>query len=119
MIRWSLFYAFLFAYRTMFAYAGQTVVRTLTKLGDAGEYQNQGNLDFSLGALVDSTRLTQTVGAVLRAATGGNAVLINVGFQAIGFIGLVVFLQALRPRDRRWAALLVLLPTFNLWTSVA
>ena len=119
MIRWSLFYFLLYAYRCWLSYAGESIGRALTKLGDAGEYQRDSFVDLSLGALTESTRLTSTIGALFGEVVRRDPILVNIQFQTLAFVGIVAFLQALSPRDRRWAALLVLFPSFNLWTSIA
>ncbi len=65
------------------------------------------------------TSLTETVGGIFGAVFAGNAYLINLGFQAIAFAGLYKLLMTIEPRLRRWLAIILLLPSFNLWTSVA
>ena len=51
--------------------------------------------------------------------SGYNTIIINIGFQAIGFIGLVTLLRALPIGPRRVLFALVMLPSFTLWSSIA
>lgn len=119
MVRWSLFYLFLYLYRSLYSYLGEAVVRGATKLGDSGEFLRAGVLDFSLTALLSSTLATRTLGAIASTLSGGNVVLSHMFFQTLGFIGIVYFMAALAPKDRAWAAILVVLPSFTVWTSIA
>lgn len=129
-IGWSIFFVGLFVYRCGLSVFAQLAI---TDLGDAGIYQGggrgdkadlldlvqtEGTLEVS-GVRVFGTMLTEYVGAALKAATAGNPFLINIGFQAIAFVGICRLLMAVEPRIRKRLALLVLLPTFNLWSSVA
>ena len=66
-----------------------------------------------------SLKLTEGIGTVFYHLSGGNPFLINVGFQTIAFVGIVMFLKALDPDVRLKILPLILLPSFNLWSSVA
>lgn len=61
----------------------------------------------------------ETIGAVFFLLSGGNQFAINIGFQTIGFVGIVVLLRSVEARTRVWLAALLLLPSFNIWSSVA
>ena len=112
-------YLLLYLYRSLYSYLGEAVVRGATKLGDSGEFLRAGVLDFSLTALLSSTLATRTLGAIASTLSGGNVVLSHMFFQTLGFIGIVYFMAALAPKDRAWAAILVVLPSFTVWTSIA
>jgi len=128
MIRWSIFFLVLFLYRSSFSIMGQLIITQFTTLGDAGQYQralftigevNHPGYAISYSITVVGTALTESVGAVLYVLVGGSRVLINVGFQAIAFIGIYKFLMSTPPATRKRLAFLVMLPSFTLWSSVA
>lgn len=128
-LTWGVFYAFLWLYRSTASVAGQLIVSQVTTLGDSGEYQSSGGAFVSwivLGQLTDvwvarnvGTTITILLGAIFNRLFGGNAILINVGFQTIAFTGIVMLLQAAKPAHRALLAPLFLLPSFTLWSSVA
>lgn len=119
MITWGGFYVFLFVYRCFFSVFGQIIVLVFTRfLGDAKQYQNRG-FTFSGSWFLDSNLVTENVGAVFSSLTLGNPFLINIGFQAIGFVGIYRLLVSLDPVARRRLAILAMFPSFTLWTSVA
>ena len=129
MLTWRLFYVFYFLYRCALSILAQVVVSSLTILGDSGSYQTAGSVFLhadGLGFLADptevrylSTSLTYSIGAVLNIISGGNPHFVNFGFQCIAYFGLYRLLTALTPAFRGPVALLLLTPSFNLWTSVA
>lgn len=109
---------------------GELVVARLTSLGDSSQYQRSVisileisqafSFDdiFSIGR-VYSTPITESVGAIFYFLFFGNPILIDIGFQSIAFIGIFKFLTAVDGTARRYLALLVLTPSFNIWSSVA
>ena len=127
-LTWGVFYAFLWLYRSAASVAGQVVVSQVTALGDSGRYQSGEAfvLWVVLGQLTDiedvrdiGTAITLSLGVLFNRLFGGNPILINVGFQTVAFIGIVVLLQAAKPAHRARLAFLFLLPSFTLWSSVA
>lgn len=127
---WRAYYFVLFAYRCAYSFLAQVLVSRLTDMSDATGYQfghlSQFNAilnDFSTsGSFLlqrEATFLTKLIGAAFGLLVGGNAVLINICFQTLAFIGIVAFLRGLDPGPRRIAAVLVMLPSFSLWSSVA
>jgi len=109
---------------------GELVVARLTSLGDSSQYQRsvfsilQISDSFSFGELftlgrVYSTPITETIGAIFYAIFFGNPILIDIGFQTIAFIGIYKLLTAVDGTARRYLALLVLTPSFNIWSSIA
>lgn len=127
-VRWSSFFVFLFLYRSLYSVAGQLVVTRFTSLGDAKRYQKllftitdlaapTGQFDYTVTQI--GTAITESIGAVLYIVGFGNLIMINIGFQAIAFVGIYRFLMATAPKVRKRLALLVMLPSFSLWSSVA
>ena len=124
---WTVVYALLWIYRSLFSVVGQLFVAQLTSLGDSGRYQ-AANITILTTDLpsdpvgwtrVMSTVLTESIGGVFHLLVGGNPILINIGFQTIAFIGIVMLLRALEPRQRIVVLLLAMLPSFSVWSSVA
>jgi len=117
-LKWPEFYLFYFIYRCSYSVLGQVSVTSFTSLGDSARYQI-GGFVLDLSALYTSTFFTVNLGSVIGFFAFKDPILINVGFQALAFYGIYQFLQALDPELRRRAAILLLFPSFNLWTSVA
>jgi hypothetical protein len=129
-VGWGVFFVFLFLYRCGMSVLGELVVARLTSLGDATRYQ-RGNFTileltraFSVSDIFDigrvySTSITETIGGVFHLISYGNPILIDIGFQTIAFIGILKFLIAVEGEARRYLALLLLTPSFNIWSSVA
>jgi hypothetical protein len=67
----------------------------------------------------NATLITQMVAALLSFLSGGNAILINIGFQAIAFSGILYFLRGLEPKTRTFVLLLIMTPSFSVWSSIA
>ncbi|NQV81971.1 MAG: hypothetical protein HQ495_15545 [Alphaproteobacteria bacterium] len=63
--------------------------------------------------------MTELIGTVFYRIGFGNPILINIGFQSIAFIGIVAFLSALNGRAKLFALVILLMPSFSLWSSVA
>lgn len=129
-VGWGVFFVFLYLYRCGMSVLGELVVTRLTSLGDAGLYQQNKfaiiETTRSLGAsqIFDmgktySTAITQTVGAIFHSVSFGNPILIDFGFQTIAFVGIFKFITAVEGVTRKYLAVLMLTPSFNLWSSVA
>lgn len=112
----------------MFSFLGQTVVLRLTSIPDTDSYQRAviggalkdgASLGVGLAMQQTATVITKLIGAVFGMFVGGNPILINIGFQTLGFLGLVYFLQGLNGTARRFAAILVMFPSFSVWSSIA
>ena len=109
---------------------GELVIARLTELGDADQYQRsaftilQLTQIFSVGEVFDlgrvySTKLTESLGAVFHFLFFGSRILIDTGFQTIAFIGILKLLIAVDGTTRRYLAVLIVTPSFNLWSSIA
>jgi hypothetical protein len=130
-LSWSGFFVFLFLYRCLCSWFAEKVILRLTFIGDTWSYQHgvypeeysriplSASTLFDLGSSQLSTVLTAKIGGVLNKIFGGSPVLIDIGFQAICFVGLVYLLNSVEGRPRKWLALLVMLPSFSIWTSIA
>ena len=125
---WGFFYFAFWIYRCVYSVMAEVVIARLTPLGDAPTYQGSGipllvsppNLSLIFYAPRQvATDFALTVGGLFSRITGGNAISIDIGFQTIAFAGIVAFLAALPSRVRGWAALLLMLPSFSIWSSVA
>jgi len=129
-VGWGVFLVFLFFYRCGMSVLGELVVAKLTSLGDSEQYQRSAftvlelTEAFSVGEIFDlgrvySTKITESVGALLHIFSFGNEIFINIGFQAIAFVGIFKFLMAVDGTTRRYLALLMMSPSFSIWSSVA
>jgi len=127
-ISWALFYAFIWIYRSAVSVVAQLVISRLTLLGDARYYQDAtlSGLEFEPGEFTAfsttryfATVFTRGIGAFFNLIFDGNPILINIGFQTIGFVGIVYFLQRLPVGLRLAAAFVLLLPSFTMWSSIA
>ena len=47
------------------------------------------------------------------------ALIINLFFQTIAFIGIIAVLKALEPQHRKWVLFLLVMPSFTIWSSIA
>ncbi|HJN23617.1 MAG TPA: hypothetical protein QF509_06915, partial [Rhodospirillales bacterium] len=129
---WGMFYVFLFLYRSMFSVFTELVVMRLTNIGDTRAYQ-MGSFPRGYEALLDSpvgvalsgggtqlsTSLTTKFGAILNKLLFGNPILIDIGFQAVTWIGLVYLLNSVDRSIRLRLVLFVMFPSFTIWTSIA
>jgi hypothetical protein len=130
-LSWSGFFVFLFVYRCFCSWFAEKVILRLTFVGDTWSYQHglypeeYSRLPLSASTFFDfassqlSTVVTAKIGGFFNRIFGGSPVLIDIGFQAICFVGLVYFLKSVEGRPRKWLALLVMLPSFSIWTSIA
>lgn len=127
---WNAVYALLFVYRCVYSVLGQTVILRLTTIPDTHSYQSIGAANLlellaspriEAGLLMqrNATVITEVVAGAIHIVTFGNAILINIGFQAIAFIGIVALLRAVDVQARKVLLLLVLFPSFNVWSSIA
>jgi len=115
---WSVAYVLLYVYRLIILIGAETIVSGFTTLGDAHRYQ-RGGTSLENAFENGSTSLTQAIGSIFRSLIGSDAFLINIGFMTMGFSGILVFLRSLPPRYRQLALPFMILPSFNLWTSIA
>lgn len=127
-ITWPLFYALFWLYRCAFSVISQVFILQVTSLGDAERYQSKslddpvtsfGGFDLASWPRAISTSLTDYLGALFRLVFAGNAVMVNIGFQTLAFVGIVAFLRTVEPRSRLVLALLLMTPSFSVWSSVA
>lgn len=126
-VGWSAYFIFLYIYRCFCAVFFQKVLLKLTSVADTTMYQmgkssESGTLAdglFDLGSTRFASMLTIEIGSVFSYFTFGNAILINIGFQTIAFVGIVYLLLSVDLNSRKYLAILVLLPSFSLWTSIA
>ena len=126
-INWSTFYVFLFVYRCAFSALAYFVVSRLTGLGDVARIISA---DFTaidvlrLGAdPLQGSRgmaivIAQNLGRLFKILSFGNELLIFMFFQAVAFVGLVKFLMSLEPNFRKRIALIILFPSFSVWSSI-
>lgn len=91
------------------------MVASLTPLGDTPAYHS-GLIQLNLS---DSNAITESLGGIFRLLVGSNPILIDICYQALAFIGIYKLLMAVEPVIRKKLAILLLLPSFNLWSSVA
>lgn len=94
------------------SYQASTLVASIIEIGSIGA---GGTLGFQSFATV----MTQIVGGLFGALFFHNSILINIGYQTIGFIGLLAMLRALAPRERSLFLPLLMLPSVTVWTSIA
>jgi len=106
---------------------GQLVVLRLTLIPDTTAYQDftlerffDAGFTFEAAFLMGSnaTVMTKFVAAFFSLIFGGNAILMNIGFHSIAFVGLVYFLRGLEPKTRAFMLVLVMTPSFSLWSSI-
>jgi hypothetical protein len=121
MLGWSLILLLLWLYRCFYSAVGQLVVVRLTSLGDSDRYQGAVSKFTGINAafFTDSTTFLEGVGLGLATVLGENPILINIVYQTLAFYGIARLLLAIEPELRRPLAFVLLLPSFNLWTSVA
>ncbi len=128
-LTWGAFYVGLFLYRCIFSVLGQTVVLRLTSIPDTTGYQATTLSRVSLilaSHVFDPGYAMQREGQVLIAvlaaganfALGGNAILMNIAFQSLAFAGLVWVLAGLDVRTRAFMAVLIMTPSFSVWSSL-
>jgi hypothetical protein len=128
---WGAVYALFYLYRCAFSVLAQVVFLRLTSVPDTTGYQASNFGQFSqfrillegieTGLLMErnASLLTKIFASSLSAVTGGNAILINIGFQTVAFLGLLAFLKGLDTKTRIFVLLLVMTPSFSIWSSMA
>jgi len=131
-ISWQVIYLLLYFYRTSVTVIADFFLSKITTLGDNQTYIVGGDFASSLtsnssaltlGVLIDAprkfaTQLTLALGYYLNSYIG-MALIINLVFQTIAFIGIIAVLKALEPQHRKWVLLLLVLPSFTIWSSIA
>jgi hypothetical protein len=128
-LSWRLLYFLFFLYRSVIAVAAQVILRKFTSLGDQGHY----NLELQIGALnvvevasgggLESIRqlgfiLTRLLGGIFHFLFLGNVIFVGWAFQALAFIGILAVLTRLEHRSRIPIFFVLLLPSFNIWSSI-
>jgi hypothetical protein len=118
---WGVLLLLFWLYRCFYSVVGQLIVVKLTTLGDSDRYQGAASKFEGVNAqfFTDSTTFLEGVGLLLAAVLGDRPVLINIVYQTIAFYGVARLLLAVEPELRKALAFALLLPSFNLWTSVA
>lgn len=126
MINWNTFFFLIFCYRCAMTVFATTVVGGLTSLGDSGLYTYAARFD--LAETIDvfinrprqiSTIVTMNIGWVFRTIGLGYDFAGHLGFQTMAFVGIVIFLRSIEPKLRLILAVLICLPSFTLWSSLA
>ncbi len=131
-VSWQLVYIFLYLYRSFVSIFIFVALSGITTLGDSQTYVSGGDFDTLLGGdnsplsmslLLDSprkfsTQLVLAMGYYLNNFIG-IALVINLIFQTIAFIGIIAVLKALDPQHRKWLLFLFMLPSFTIWSSIA
>jgi len=123
----------LYLYRCAFSFLGQIVILRITSIGDTTSYQ-RGHTDASLHNLglskilqmsanfndyQASTLITAKIGGGFNFLFFGNAVMVNIGFQTIAFVGLAYLLASVARSQRVRLAILLAFPSFSVWSSIA
>jgi hypothetical protein len=130
LLTWGTVYFLFWSYRSVFSVIGEVVIMRLTPISDTRSYQaaelfssireiGRVGVEASLGLQALATGLTRFMGAFFGTLFLHNSILINIGFQTIGFIGLLAMLRALEPRERSLFLPLLMLPSVTVWTSIA
>ena len=129
-ITWQAYFVLLYLYRCVFSFLAQAVVLRLTAIPDSTGYQavtvagflaasGSQEIELNYGMQRYAGLLTKAIALGFSLVFGGNAVLINIGFQSIAFLGIWMFLRAVDVGPRRYLAALVMLPSFTVWSSIA
>ena len=130
---WKKFLFAFYCYRCASSVFAQLVILRLTLVGDTWSYQQgkSGEGFSDLGALEvvqkaanfadfqASTHFTGLIGRVFNLLFLGNPILINIGFQTIAYVGIVYLLMSVSATQRLRLAILLALPSFTIWTSMA
>ena len=130
-ITWGAYYVLLYLYRCTYSVLGQTLILRLTTIPDTRTFQTTSFAKLSgyvseNPLVTDSWSMTHNAGVLMRLIAAAmhtvffsNPILINIGFQSIAFAGLVYLLRGIEPRARGTLAILVMFPSFTLWSSIA
>lgn len=130
---WKKFLLLFYFYRCFASAVADLVIVRITSIGDTASYQQgRGAEGFGQLGLTEvvmkavnygdfqlATHLTGLVGRLFNIIVLGNTVLINVAFQSIAFVGIVYLLMSVPATQRLRLAILLALPSFTLWTSMA
>jgi len=130
---WTKFLILFYFYRCFASAVADLIIVRITSIGDTSSYQQGrgavgldqlGLREFAIKAATAgdfqlSTHLTGMVGRTLNIIFLGNTLLINVGFQTIAFVGIIYLLMSVPATQRHRLAILLALPSFTLWTSMA
>ncbi len=131
-LSWQLVYTFLYLYRSLVSISIYFLLSGITTLGDNQTYLSGGHFEAELGgedsalsfsSLMNSprkysTQLVLGIGYYLNNFIG-TAIIINLIFQTIAFVGIITVLKALDPQHRKWLLFLFMLPSFTIWSSIA
>ena len=131
-ISWQVIYILLYLYRTSVTVIADLFLSKITTLGDnqtyivGGEFGDNLAGDTSIltiSVLMDAprkfaTQLTLALGYYLNSYIG-MALIINLVFQTLAFIGIIALLKSLEPHHRKWILFLLVLPSFTIWSSIA
>jgi len=120
-LSWSVILLLIWLYRCACSVVGQVVIVQLTTLGDSDRYQGAVSKFTGINLLffTDSTTFLEGVGLLLSILLLNDPIAINIAFQTLAFYGLARLLLAVDKGLRPAFILILLSPSFNLWTSVA
>jgi len=109
----------LYLYRCAVSVFAQVIVRTITKLGDSGTYQKGDYLLYYSNSFFDSTFLTIFIAHIFSVIGLSSPISINIAFQTIAFIGIVLLLTSIFGVYRYILLAFFASPSFTMWSSVA
>jgi hypothetical protein len=112
---WSAFFLFFYFYRCGLSVIAEIVISRITPLGDTPAYHS-GQIQMNL---TDSNAITESFGGIIRSFVGFNPILIDIGYQTLAFIGIYKLMMSVDSTVRKPLALLLVMPSFNLWSSIA
>jgi hypothetical protein len=130
-LNWGGLFAFIYVYRCLSSVFAEYVIMRVTFIGDTWSYQRglfphgyktmtwSADVFFDVNSSLLPTVMTAWLGGTMNSLFGGSPVLINIGFQTICFVGIVYLLNSVEGISRKWLAILVMLPSFSIWTSIA
>ena len=127
---WKFLLILLYFYRCLMAVVAENFISQFTLLGDAETYQKSYFFIFTSDIPIRrdelfevgrtfSTLITETVGAIFHLIFFGNIILIDIGFQTLAFFGIYKFFISIEGKPRIFLFLLLLTPSFTLWSSIA
>jgi hypothetical protein len=130
LLTWGAVYFLFWCYRSLFSVLDELVIMRLTPVSDTRSYQSNDIITAigivgesgsvgTLGMQALATELTKAVGGVFGTLFFSNPILINIGFQSIGFLGMLAMLRALGPKERTIVLPILMLPSLSVWSSMA
>ena len=130
LVTWGAVYFMFWCYRSVFAVIGEVVFMRLTPISDTRSYQatdlfaaigliSESGTGGTLGLQTFATALTKAIGGVFGGLFFQDPIMINIGFQTIGFVGLLAMLRALEPAQRKAILPILMLPSLTVWSSIA